>query len=253
MTHSEESEPANFNTTHWSVVVSARDDSQNHSTLRRESLESLCGTYWMPLFVYLRRKGISPDDSADYVQGFLAELVEKDFVKAVDREKGRFRWFLMSAINRFIAKQIEKKQTLKRGGAVKTFSIDLPIDLESAEQRYQNEPIDGWTPEKIFDRRWALTVLKQTLGQLETDYIELDQVDLFQSLQPILLADSSKTKYKDIAHKLGMSEVAVKVAATRIRQRYKKKLSEIVCQTLADADSLDDELAILLAALRGEN
>ena len=160
----------------------------------------------MPLFVYLRRKGISPDDSADYVQGFLAELVEKDFVKAVDRKQGRFRWFLMAAINRFISKQIEKNQAIKRGGAVKTFSIDLSIDVTSAEKNYQNEPTDGWTPEKIFDRRWALTVLKQTLGQLQSDYQCLDQSALFQSLQPMLMADSSKAKYKDIAQELGMSE-----------------------------------------------
>ena len=199
------------------------------------------------MFVYLRRKGIAPDDAADYVQGFLAELIEKDFVKAVDRERGRFRWFLMSAINRYISKQIEKSQAIKRGGAVRTFSIDI----QSAEKNYQNEPTDGWTAEKIFDRRWALTVLKQTLQQLESDYKQLDQSALFQLLQPMLMVEQGKVKYRDIADEMGMSEVAVKVAATRMRQRYRKKLSNIVCQTLADPESLDDELGILLAALRG--
>ena len=247
MNPSDESSPANFNTTQWSVVVSARDDSKNESAIRRESLEALCGTYWTPLFVYLRRKGIAPDDAADYVQGFLAELIEKDFVKAVDRERGRFRWFLMSAINRYISKQIEKSQAIKRGGAVRTFSIDI----QSAEKNYQNEPTDGWTAEKIFDRRWALSVLKQTLQQLESDYKQLDQSALFQLLQPMLMVEQGKVKYRDIADEMGMSEVAVKVAATRMRQRYRKKLSNIVCQTLADPESLDDELGILLAALRG--
>ena len=181
----------------------------------------------------------------------MAELIEKDFVKAVDRERGRFRWFLMSAINRYISKQIEKSQAIKRGGAVRTFSIDLSIDVQSAEKNYQNEPTDGWTAEKIFDRRWALTVLKQTLQQLESDYKQLDQSALFQLLQPMLMVDQGKVKYRDIAKEMGMSEVAVKVAATRMRQRYRKKLSNIVCQTLADPESLDDELGILLAALRG--
>lgn len=237
-----------FRTTHWSIVVAARNDSKNDSETRRASLEDLCSAYWMPLFVYLRRKGISPNDSADYVQGFFSELIEKDFVKAVDQERGRFRWFLMSAVNRFVAKQIERNQTIKRGGQ-KTL---LSIDVQTAERDYRNEPVDGWTAEKIFDRRWALSVLKQTLDSLDRHYQGLGQSALFERLRPLLMAGSQKPQtYKAIADQLEMTEGAVKVAASRMRDRYKTKLSEIVSRTLADPDSLDDELDVLLNALRG--
>lgn len=237
-----------FKTTHWSIVVSARKDSKNDSQTRRASLEDLCSAYWMPLFVYLRRKGLTPNDSADYVQGFFSELIEKDFVKAVDQERGRFRWFLMSAINRYIAKQVEKKQTIKRGGQATVLSIDV----RSAEQDYRNEPVDGWTAEKIFDRRWALSVLKQTLDSLNRHYQGIGQSALFEKLQPLLIAGSKSTEtYKVIADQLEMTEGAVKVAASRMRDRYKSGLSEIVSQTLSDPDCLDDELDVLLNALRG--
>lgn len=203
----------------------------------------------MPLFVYLRRKGISPEDSADYVQSFMSELIEKDFVKAVDQERGRFRWFLMSAINRHIAKKIEKQNTVKRGGQANILSIDI----QSAERDYRNEPVDGWTAEKIFDRRWALTVLKQTLARLEQQYLDLGKVELFKKLRPLLLADGGKPKaYKAIAEELEMTVGAVKVSASRMRDRYKLLLSQIVCQTLSDPETVDDELNVLLTALRGE-
>lgn len=237
-----------FHTTHWSIVVSARKNSENDLETRRASLEELCSAYWMPLFSYLRRKGISPDDSADFVQGFFSELIEKDFVKAVDQERGRFRWFLMSAINRYIAKQIEKNETIKRGGQVNLLSIDW----HNAERDYCNEPVDGWTAEKIFDRRWALSVLKQTLESLDQYYHELGQSKLFEKLRPLLMADGGQTDtYKKIAVELEMTEGAVKVAASRMRDRYKSRLSQIVSQTLADPAAIDDEIRILLNALRG--
>ncbi len=240
--------PARFHTTQWSVVISAREDSNNDSLLRRSSLEKLCSIYWMPLFSYLRRKGYGPEDSADFVQGFLSELIEKDYVNAVAQERGRFRWFLTSAIARYVSKQVEQKMAVKRGGNVKTFSIDH----DQAEKSYLNEPVDGWTAEKLFDRRWALTVLQQTLSQLETKYLGLDQAKLYERLRPFLLAGGGEQTYREIAEELGMSEGAVKVAAARMRERYRKSLRLIVSETLSDEESLEDELDVLLGSLRGD-
>ncbi len=240
--------PASFHTTQWSVVISAREDSQNDSALRRSSLEKLCSVYWLPLFTYLRRKGYGPEDSADYVQGFFSELIEKDYVRAVAKDRGRFRWFLMSAVTRYVSKQVEGKLAIKRGGNATVFSIDF----NQAEKSYLNEPVDGWTAEKVFDRRWALTVLQQTLEQLETKYEKLDQAKLFERLRPFLIAGGGEQTYQEIASELQKSEGSIKVAAVRMRERYRQTLRSIVSETLADEESLEDEIDVLLSSLRGD-
>jgi RNA polymerase sigma-70 factor (ECF subfamily) len=141
------------------MILSSRE---KDTDIRRDSLGELCTAYWYPLFAFLRRKGHVPDEAADYVQSFFVELIDKDFLDAVSPEKGRFRWFLMSAIKRFVAKQVEKQNTQKRGGDRTFFSLNI----DDAEQRYQLEPVDGWSAEKLFDRRWALAVLGQALDRL---------------------------------------------------------------------------------------
>ncbi|MEM7455874.1 MAG: hypothetical protein AAF456_16085 [Planctomycetota bacterium] len=238
--------PIDFQTTHWSIVRSSRENGD--SVVRRESLGELYQAYWYPLFIYLRRKGYDPESSADYVQGFFVELIDKDFLRSVAPEKGRFRWFMQSAVQRFAAGEVKRLSAKKRGGGRAKFSLNV----DEAEGRYQLEPEDGWTPESLFDRRWALTVLQQALGQLQTEYGEKDKSALFDSLAPMLTIDSDDLQaYDRIAEQLSMSTGAVKVAAHRMRERYREVLTAVVAQTLADPDALDDEIDILLKALRG--
>jgi RNA polymerase sigma-70 factor (ECF subfamily) len=234
-----------FQTTHWSLVVSSR---KSDLVMRQKSLEELCSTYWYPLFAYLRRKGNTPEDAADHVQGFFAELIDKSFLDKVSPEKGRFRWFLMLAIKRFVSKQIEKSMAIKRGGDRQTISINI----DDAEQRYQLEPVDGWTPEKLFDRRWALEVLQQALHQVRDEHQQKGKLELFVALQPTLAGvQISQDQYEEIATRFSMTPGAVKVAAMRLRDKYRKAMQSIVGQTLADSENVDDELQQLLTAIRG--
>lgn len=234
-----------FRTTQWSLIISSRGDD---SSIRRKSLSELCKAYWYPLFAYLRRKGNPPENAADYVQSFFVELIDKQYLESVSPDKGRFRWFLMSAIKRFVAKQVEKQLAQKRGGALQVFSIDV----DNAEQRYQLEPTDGWTAEKLFDRRWALEVLRQALDQLKTQFHENGKAELFQELQSTLTGiQISQSQYEEIGDRLSMSPGAVKVAALRLREKYRKTMQEIVRQTIVDSKTVEDELEHLLTALRG--
>lgn len=234
-----------FNTTCWHVVTSSRD---HDSAVRRESLGELYKTYWYPLFAYLRRKGYSQEQSSDFVQGFFLELIDKDFLATVSPEKGRFRWFMMSAIGRFVSNQRAKQNAQKRGGGVATFSLDA----EQAERRYQQEPEGDWTPEKLFDRRWALEVLSNALQRLKEDHEKRGKLELYTELQSTLAGESLSAEACDtIGAKLEMSPVAVKVAAHRLKEKYRKSLVDVVSQTLTDEENVDDELDRLFEALAG--
>lgn len=234
-----------FHTTHWNLVVSSR---QSDAELRQQSLTELCRDYWYPLFVYLRRKGHAPDAAADYVQGFFLQLIDKSFLDAVEPEKGRFRWFLKSAIQRYIANEVKRETAQKRGGGWTGWSLDV----DDAERRYQLEPDEGWTAEKLFDRRWALSILSQALEQLANRQREKHRYDLYQDLQPTLTGVAmTGQQYEGIAEKHGMTTGAVKVAALRLRERYRQMLVDLVRQTVTDPDIVDNELNELLDALRG--
>ncbi len=233
-----------FKTTHWSLIVSSRE---KDSDIRRVSLGALCEAYWYPLFAYLRRKGHTAEQASDYVQEFFLELIDRDFLKAVSPEKGHFRWFLMSAIKRFVAKQIEKQTARKRGGDRQFFSLDV----DDAEQRYQLEPVDGWSAEKLFDRRWALAVLRQALERLRTQHEEKGKLEFYLALQPTLSgAPMTLVQYTEIGERFGMLAGAVKVAALRLRRRYRDAIREVIAQTVAQSDDISDELEELLSALR---
>jgi len=234
-----------FETTHWSLVVSSREDD---SEIRQASLSELCESYWYPLFAYLRRSGHDRDQAADYVQGFFLELIDKDFLEAVSPEKGRFRWFLMSAIKRYVSKQVEKSNAQKRGGGRALFSLDVA----DAEQRYQMEPVDGWSAEKLFDRRWALSVLKTAIDSLRSQQEAKGKVELYLALEPTLSGvPMTMEQYKEIGEEFDIPSGAVKVAALRLRQKYRDLIREIVAQTVTDPDRVGEEMDELLAALRG--
>ena len=236
---------AEFATTHWSMIVSSRE---KDSDIRRDSLGELCTEYWYPLFAFLRRKGHQPDEAADYVQSFFLELIDKDFLDAVSPDKGRFRWFLMSAIKRYVSKQVEKQHAQKRGGDRAFFSLNV----DDAEQRYQLEPVDGGSAEKLFDRRWALAVLQQALDRLREQNEKKGKLELYLALQSTLSGvPMTNEQYAEIASRFGMLEGAVKVSALRMREKYRDAIREIVSQTVVESDRVTDELDELLAALRG--
>ena len=236
---------SNFNTTCWHVVTSSQDQD---STVRRESLGELYKSYWYPLFAYLRRKGHSTEAASDYVQSFFLELIDKEFLSAVSPDKGRFRWFMMSAIGRFVSKETARQQTQKRGGDQKTFSLNV----EEAEQRYQREPAADWSPEKLFDRRWALEVLAQALRKLESEHESKGKIELYRELQGTLAGETlTSESCESIGERLEMSPVAVKVAAHRLKDKYRAALVEVVTHTLADPENVDDELDNLFQALSG--
>ncbi len=233
-----------FQTTRWSVVLAARDTAQQSEDWRA-SLELLCQSYWYPLYAYLRRKGYSPDDSQDLTQDFFARLMEKDFLQAIDPQRGRFRWFMMDAIKKFAANWNAARSAKKRGGGRQILSLEF----DRGEQRYQREPVDGWTAEKLFDRRWALELLDRSLQQLAANYEETGKRRYFNELKVFLTADSSPPSYQQVATSLGLSLTAVKVAIHRLRDRYREVVQYQVAQTLDEGDSLEDEIDRLLDSI----
>jgi len=234
--------PGRFATTHWSVVVAAGRQS---SPQAREALATLCQTYWYPLYVFVRRQGFSAEESQDLTQEFFARLLEKDFLALVDREKGRFRSFLLAACKHFLSNERDKARTKKRGGGREPISIDV----DHAEGRYRLEPAHDLTPEKLFERRWAMTLLDQVLALLKNESVQAGKADQFDHLKAFLTGDKGQTSYREAAENLGMTEGAAKVAAHRLRKRYRTLLREEIAKTMSDRDSIEDEIRELFRAL----
>ena len=235
---------AQFHTTHWSLVVAAAGRGGEPASV---ALSELCQAYWYPLYAFLRRRGHTADDAADLTQAFFAVLLEKGYLADADPERGRFRSFLLTAISRFASKERDRAHAQKRGGDTTTLSIDF----HEGERRYQREPADHWTPERIFERRWALTLLDRTLARLRQDHEAAGKLALFEALKGFLTADSSPSPLRQIAEQLSTTEGAMKVAVHRLRQKYRELLRAEIAQTIGVADDVDDELGVLLAALRG--
>jgi len=234
-----------FATTRWSIVVAA---GAGEDTAGRAALESLCRAYWYPLYAFERRGGTPAADAQDLVQGFFAELLEKDYLRQADRERGRFRTFLLAAFRHFASKEREKARALKRGGGRKA----LPLDFEDGENRYLREPADERTPERIYERRWALTLLDETLDRLRREHDVAGRADLFEALRGTLGAGgASGEPYAALGKRLGMSEGAVKVAVHRLRKRYREVLRALISETVAEPADVDDEIRHLLDALAG--
>ena len=232
-----------FRTTHWSLVASAGLDGE----APRAALAELCQAYWYPLYAYLRRKGHSPDDAADLTQGFFTALLEKGYLANADPKRGRFRSFLLTAVTRFAAKEHEKVNAQKRGGGRRA----LALDFAEGERRYQREPADRWTAELLFDRQWALALLEQTLAQLREEHDAAGKLALFEALKCFLTGESDAPRLCKVAGELEMTEGAIKVAVHRLRQKYRERLRAKIAQTLGSETDIDEELAVLLTALRG--
>jgi RNA polymerase sigma factor (sigma-70 family) len=229
-----------FPTTHWSQVVAAGNPSAPEA---RAALAALCAAYWYPLYAFVRRRGYDSHSAEDLVQGFFTTLLEKDGLAAVDRTKGRFRSFLLAACSHFLANRLDYERTLKRGRGQKIVSIDL---LE-AEDRYRREPVDEITPDRLFDRRWATTLLDQVLARLEAEMASAGKLQQFEVLRPSLVGSSEKLSYSRAAELLGCKEGAARGTAHRLRARYRALLREEVARTIDDSTTIDDEIRDLFA------
>jgi len=217
------------------------------SSQSREALAYLCARYWYPLFAYVRRRGVSPEDAKDLTQAFFERLLERGWVGDADPGRGRFRTFLLTAMSRFLSDEWDKARAQKRGGGV----IHVPLQLDTAETRYGCEPADCSTPEQCYERRWALTLLESALEQLRGEYDREGKAALFAALHPCLVGGSDAQPYARLAAQMGMSEGAVKVAVHRLRKRYRRWLREEIEQTLGSGEDADEELRHIFAVLAG--
>jgi RNA polymerase sigma-70 factor (ECF subfamily) len=231
-----------FGTTRWTVVLQAGGPTSDGST---QALEQLCRTYWYPLYSFARRSGVPSHDAEDLTQSFFAYLLEKDAIARADRERGRFRSFLLTAFKNFQANERTRQAAAKRGGNRQIVSLD---ELQ-AENRYQHEPQTALTPEKLYDQKWATSLLEQVMLVLRTEYTVLGKGPLFEVLRGVIWGGRQEGGYEPLARQAGLSEGAFKVAVHRLRTRFKECLRQEVAQTVATPGEVDDELRHLLAAV----
>ena len=240
----EETHPGNvaFNTTQWSVVLAA----QGESTAADEALEKLCRTYWRPLYAFVRREGRSVEEAQDLTQAFFARLLERRDFDSVRREKGRLRSYLLVALKHFLANEWQRSRAIKRGEG----RALIPLNELLAHAGADFEPADTLTPDKIYERRWALTVLEQVLERLGKEYRESGKGALFDRFKQLLAGEPDHLLQAQIATELGMNENAVKQAYHRFRQRYRELLHDEIAHTVAVPGDIEDELRHLIAVLR---
>lgn len=211
------------------------------------ALEELCRTYWYPLYAYVRRHGHSREDAEDLTQGFFARLLEKNFLEGITSDKGKFRSFLLVALKRFMANEWDRANTQKRGGGV----TPLSLDWQDAEARYQINPTDNLSPDKLYDRAWAVVVLERVIIRLRDESDVDGKTGQYEQLKPFLMVGRGEIPYAQAATQLKMTEGAVRVAVHRLRQRYRELLREEIAQTLATPAQADEEMRALFVALGG--
>ncbi len=231
-----------FATTRWSLIAMAGGAASPEA---REALESLCDTYWYPLYAYIRRRGFQAAEAQDLTQSFFVTLFEKDRLQLADQDRGRFRSFLLSSLNHFIANQWRHCQAEKRGGGKKVDSLDF----RAGETRYGYIPSDDTTPEKLFDRKWALTLIESAVTTVENEYDAAGKSKLFELLKGHLGGDADSIPHRQIAEQLETTPGAVKVAAYRLRQRCRQVLRTEIGRTVSDEAQIDEELRDLFGAV----
>jgi DNA-directed RNA polymerase specialized sigma24 family protein len=231
-----------FPATHWSVVLQA---GQSTSPQAAEALETLCRTYWYPLFAYIRRKGHDPEEARDLTQEFFARLLKKNYVAHADAARGKFRSFLLTALNRFLANEWRRAQTGKRGGG----RTPISLDDTTAERRYGLELVNDETPERIYERRWALTLLDQAFGRLRAEMAASGKSRHFDQLSGLLTSQATRKERAAAGAPLEMTAGAVAVAVHRLRQRYHDLVCEEIAHTVASPAEVDNEIRWLFAAV----
>jgi RNA polymerase sigma-70 factor (ECF subfamily) len=231
-----------FTTTHWSIVLAAR----GRSPAAEEALERLCRTYWRPIYGFIRRQGVGPEEAKDLTQGFFALLLERRDLEAVRKEKGRLRSYLLTSVKHFLTNEHNRAMAIKRGQGQKL----IPLEDLRERERIGFERAETLPADQIYERRWALTVLDQVLVRLGDEYRAAGNVRLFDQLQKSLTDEPDRFSQADIAHELGMTENAVKQAFYRMRQRYRELLREEIAHTVMVQGDIEDELRHLIAVLR---
>ena len=230
-----------FATTHWSVVLAA----VNHETPEAAvALEQLCRTYWYPLYAYVRRSGHTPEDSQDFTQEFFHRLLHKDYLAQVDIRKGKFRSFLLASLRHFLSDQRDRARTVKRGGGAEVFSLDA----QDAEGRYRLEPVDRMDAEKIFERRWAMTLLERALSRLRDESASSGKAETFEALKDFVAGESDVT-CSEVAARMGMTESTVKSVLHRLRQRYRALVREEIAKTVDGPAEIDEEIRYLITVM----
>lgn len=231
-----------FATTNWTLVLNAqRSDSPGGGA----ALDQLCRTYWYPLYAYVRRRGYSHPDAEDFIQGFFVHILDRETLLKVAPERGKFRSFLLASLNYFLADARDRNQAQKRGGGLQVFSLDS----EDADRRYALEPADQRTPERLFERRWALAIIERVFDTLKQEYVSTGKAELFRELQSFLHGDKTHGTYADAAVRLGSSEGAVKMAVLRLRRRYRTVFREVIAQTVESPADVDAEFSYLISVI----
>ena len=232
-----------FATTQWSVVLRAGDDS---SPASQSALEQLCATYWYPLYAYVRRQGRSPQDAQDLTQEFFARLLEREYLRLADRNRGRFRTFLLTSLKHFLINEWKKTNREKRGDGQKVLSLDEEI----TESRFAAEPAVDQPPDALYDRGWAAILLDRALTALRTEFEQSGKLELFDRLKVFVWGEKNALSYAAMAAQLDMTEGAVKVAVHRLRQRYGELLRAEVAQTVPSPAEVNEELRYLVSVIR---
>jgi len=231
-----------FESTQWSLVMAAGHRSSPEGRL---AFSRLCEKYWYPLYAHVRKSEQDPDRARDLTQGFFERVIEKNYIADVDPRRGRFRTFLLASLTHYIANEVEKSNAIKRGGE----RLHLSLEFQDGERRYIHEPADEETPERVYERRWAIALLKQVLLQLRSEYAAKDKEELFTELQQFLTASENK-RYAEVCERINMNEGAVKTAVHRLRTRYREVLRMEIVETLADPNEVDDEIRSLFETFR---
>ena len=231
-----------FMTTRWSLVLAAGEQPSARSA---EALARLCEMYWYPVYAFIRRQGCRAEEGADLTQEFFTRVLEKHYFHGADPARGRFRAFLCASVRHFLSNERDRAQALKRGGRHQPISLDV----ETAEGTYRLEPRDDLTPEKLFDRRWALILLERVLAHLRDEHVSAGKGELFDHLKGFLTGDSAGIRYGEVAKALGMTDGAVKVAAHRLRRQFRNTLMDEIAETVSDPAEIDAEIEYLLKAV----
>ena len=231
-----------FDTTHWSVVLQA---GESDSPQAREALTTLCRAYWFPLYAYVRRQGHPFADAQDLTQEFFARLLEQKYYRLADRQRGRFRTFLLTSLKHFLINEWKQTNCQKRGGGCQFISMD-GLEMET---HFLAEPADHRTPEKAFDRRWAMLLLGRVLNQLQAEFAAGERDQLFEELKSCLTGEDNDDSYAEIGRRLEMTEGSVKVTVHRLRQRYRELLKQEIAMTVDGPEAVEEEIRHLIAAL----
>jgi RNA polymerase sigma-70 factor (ECF subfamily) len=233
-----------FHTTAWSLVLAAAANPDRNSL---DALERLCRIYWKPVYAFIRRKGYDREQSEDLCQGFFTVLLDKDYLLAADRERGKFRSFLLTAVQHFLANEWDRSHAQKRGGG----QVLSSLDLEETEKWYAPAARKQPTPETLFQRRWALSLLEQVMEKMRAEFSAMGKGDEFDVLSGFLNPESEEGAYEEVSAKLGVSAGAVRTAVYRMRRRYRNLLREEIAETVATPEEIDEEIRFLFSVMGG--